>query len=84
MANPPTPRPTFQRVIKFTDRRTKAQVEYELSSEDYVTLARALEYEGPPEYAVAWTLIQRFAFLYPMYPTLDRFIKAYAQPINPD
>lgn len=76
--------PTVKRVIRFTERRTKAQVEYDVTDADYLTMLRALEYEGPPETAVAWTLMQRFAYLYPLYPTLERFVKAYAQPINPD
>jgi hypothetical protein len=58
-------------------------VDYELSERDYVTLARAVELEGPPEDAVAWTLLQRFAYLYPRYASVAKFVEAYAQPINP-
>lgn len=33
--------------------------------------------------AVLWTMINRFAMLYPMYKTFTSFIRAYSQPINP-
>lgn len=56
---------------------------YPLTVEDYTDLARAVEREGPPKLAVAWTLLQRFGLLYPLYPGLSKFVKAYAQPINP-
>jgi hypothetical protein len=56
---------------------------YTISVADYTDLARAVEREGPPKLAVAWTLLQRFGLLYPLYPNLSVFVKAYAQPINP-
>lgn len=57
--------------------------EYEATNQDALTLARAVAREGAPRDAVAWTLVQRFAFLYPAYKTLAAFVSAYAQPINP-
>lgn len=56
---------------------------YTLTVDDYTDLARAVEREGPPQLAVAWCLLQRFGLLYPLYPNLSKFVKAYAQPINP-
>lgn len=56
---------------------------YALTVEDYTDLARAVEREGPPKLAVAWCLLQRFGLLWPLYPSLSGFVKAYAQPINP-
>lgn len=59
---------------------------YDLTSEDVLNLARALQAEGPPHAAVLWTLIQRFAFLFATgeYTNLTAFLRAYVQPINPD
>ena len=61
------------------------QYSYNLSSEDRLDLIRAVAREGKPYDAVTWSLIQRFAWLYPRgnFPTLSSFVKAYAQPINP-
>lgn len=56
---------------------------YTLTVDDYTDLLRAVEREGPPKLAVAWCLLQRFGLLYPLYSSLSRFVKAYAQPINP-
>jgi hypothetical protein len=69
------------RVLVFTKKG--AEIRYVLTNNDYLTLARSVEFEGPPKVAVAWTLIQRFAYLYPTYTSLAEFIKAYSQPINP-
>lgn len=79
---PPTVKPT-SRAISFTVRKTGRDVVYTLTAEDFLELARAVEFEGPPQDCVAWTLLQRFAFLYPLYKSLAVFIRAYAQPINP-
>lgn len=57
--------------------------EYTITDDDVLTLARAVDREGAPNRAVAWTLVQRFASLYPTYPTLADFVSAYSQPINP-
>lgn len=57
---------------------------YVLTDLDYLDLARALDREGPPKLGVAWTLIQRFGMLYPLYASFSTFVRAYAQPINPD
>lgn len=57
---------------------------YVVTDADYLDLARALDREGPPKLGVAWTLVQRFAMLYPLYSSFSTFVKAYAQPINPD
>jgi hypothetical protein len=73
-----------QRIVHFVRAADHRSVDYELSDRDYITLARAVELEGPPEDAVAWTLLQRFAFLYPRYSSVAQFVEAYAQPINPN
>lgn len=56
---------------------------YKLSDSDIVWLAKALWREGAPRAAVGYTLLQRFAALYPKYGTLTKFIRAYCQPLNP-
>jgi hypothetical protein len=71
------------RTVGFSTLGNNQRKTYTLSNEDYLTLLRAVEFEGEPREAVAWTLLQRFAFLYPKYDTLTKFIRAYAQPINP-
>jgi len=71
-----------KRTIAFSTKRS-GEVHYVLTAADFLDLARAVEYEGPPKLGVAWTLIQRFAYLYPVYPTLSKFVKAYSQPVNP-
>ncbi len=73
--------PSSQRVLRFT--KSNREFRYALTSQDYLDLCRAVEHEGPPKLGVAWTLIQRFAMLYPLYRDLSTFVKAYAQPINP-
>lgn len=56
---------------------------YQVTPEDRLTLIRSVWREGKPQTAVAFTLLQRFSFLYPKYTSLSSFIKAYSQPINP-
>lgn len=56
---------------------------YKLRENDVIWFARALWREGAPRAAVGYTLLQRFAALYPKYSTLTQFIRAYAQPLNP-
>ena len=58
---------------------------YNLTDRDRVMLARAVHFEGPPQAAVAWTLLQRFAAVHSegYYDSLADFVQAYAQPINP-
>lgn len=80
---PPAQPPPNKRTIAFVTRRNNKPVTYSVTDDDFLTLARAVEFEGPPQNIVAWTLLQRFGFLYPIYPTLAQFVKAYAQPINP-
>jgi hypothetical protein len=63
--------------------KSDSDTPYVLTVTDYTDLARAVEREGPPKAAVAWTLLQRFGLLYPLYKDLSTFVKAYAQPINP-
>jgi hypothetical protein len=63
--------------------KSGADTSYVLSVLDYTDLARAVEREGPPKAAVAWCLLQRFGLLYPLYKDLSTFVRAYAQPINP-
>ena len=57
--------------------------EYSATDQDALDLARAIAREGAPHRAVAWTLVQRFAHLYPRYGSLSDFVRAYSQPINP-
>ena len=59
---------------------------YVLTPDDVLNLGRAIQAEGPPQSAVLWTLIQRFAFLFSTgeYTSLTQFLKDYVQPINPD
>jgi len=71
----------LQRTLIFS--KGGVEKRYVLSNVDYLDLLRAVEFEGKPKIAVAWTLLQRFALLYPQYSSLSSFIKAYAQPINP-
>lgn len=67
----------------FKTRGNNKTIRYVLSNEDYLTLLRAVEFEGEPRDGVAWTLLQRFAYVYPIYHSLSNFVEAYAQPINP-
>jgi hypothetical protein len=57
---------------------------YQVSDTDRTWLARSLWREGSPRNAVAHTLLQRFAALYPKYSTLTKFLRAYVQPLNPN
>lgn len=61
------------------------QFSYPITQEDRLDLIRAVAHEGKPYDGVTWSLLQRFAWLYPAghFPTLSKFVKAYAQPINP-
>jgi len=56
-----------------------------VSPADVLTLARAVEYEGNPRDAVAWTLLQRAAYVrsHGKAVSIGRLIEQYAQPINP-
>jgi len=65
-------------------RKSGRSLQYKLTPLDYLDLLRAVDREGPPKLAVTWTLIQRFAMLHPIYKSLSGFVRAYAQPINPD
>jgi hypothetical protein len=66
----------------FTSRGTKLEV----TTEDALWLARAIEAEGDPRVQVGQTLINRWAWLWDLqpglYPTLTSLIRAYAQPVN--
>lgn len=56
---------------------------YRMTDEDTLVLAQAIAHEGRPRDGVVWCLIQRFCWLFPIYRTLSRFLRAYVQPINP-
>lgn len=73
----------YVRTIAFSTLGNNQKKDYALNNEDYLALLRAVEFEGEPREAVAWTLLQRFAYIYPQYKSLAKFIQAYAQPINP-
>jgi hypothetical protein len=57
---------------------------YKITNEDKASLYKACAYEGKPQSAICWTLIQRFAFIFPKYKSMNDFILSYVQPINPD
>jgi hypothetical protein len=56
-----------------------------ITVDDVITLARAIQFEGPPSASVAWTLIQRAAWLWTNGTQigLGKLVEQYAQPINP-
>lgn len=56
------------------------------TNEDILQLARAVQEEGYPHEAVAWTLIQRAAWLHTsgVSISLGKMVTQYAQPINPE
>lgn len=56
-----------------------------VSPSDILTLARAVDGEGSPQLGVAWTLIQRAAWLrmHGNPVSLGKLVEQYAQPINP-
>jgi hypothetical protein len=56
-----------------------------ITVDDVITLARAIQFEGPPSDSVAWTLIQRAAWLWTNgnQVGLGSLVEQYAQPINP-
>lgn len=66
-------------------KRKGEEYNYRLSNKDILNLLRAVAHEGKPYNGVTWSLLMRFAWLYPSgnYDTLSEFVKAYAQPINP-
>ena len=63
--------------------RNGEQIQYNLNKSDILNLYRAVSNEGKPSDAVTWTLINRFAWLYPTYNNLSDLITAYSQTINP-
>lgn len=69
--------------LKFT--RKGEEYAYTLSDEDILSLYQATYKEGANNLGVVWSLLNRFAWLYPegIYPTLEKYVIAYAQPINP-
>lgn len=69
-------------VLSWTNAKGK-ELTYTISSVDKLSLYRSCAFEGKPQYAVCWTLLQRFAFIYPRYKTFNSFAQAYVQPINP-
>jgi hypothetical protein len=58
---------------------------YEVTAEDRLWLLRAVAREGAVREQVAQTLINGFAFhhAHRHMPTLTKWIRAYAQPVNP-
>lgn len=56
-----------------------------LTPDDVLTLARAVEVEGYPGSGVAWTLLQRAAWLRTQGQNVSvgQLVRSYAQPINP-
>lgn len=74
---------SLTRTITFKTQGNHKTVVYKLCDEDHLVLSRAVEFEGEQRDGVAWTLLQRFAYIYPQYESLATFIRTYAQPINP-
>ena len=66
-------------------RRKSKEYHYDLTNNDILNLLRAAYKEGNQKEAVTYTLLTRFAWLYPegIYKDLSSFISAYAQPLNP-
>jgi hypothetical protein len=59
------------------------QGRYEVTEDDILWLTRAVEKEGAVARQVAQTLVNCFCRESKKYATLTRFVRAYAQPINP-
>ena len=78
----PTDWATLTVNVTFRDRRNGIHT-VRLTNGDLLELARAIQFEGQPYLAVAYALLQRWAYLYPVYRSFGSFVKAYAQPINP-
>jgi hypothetical protein len=64
-------------------KKGEKEYHYLLTETDILNLMRAVYKEGPDETAVAFTLLTRFAWIYPNYLSFSEFVKNYAQPINP-
>lgn len=66
---------------------TEGGTRLEITPEDSLWLARAVEAEGEPRDQVAQVLVNRWAHLWDRfpgtYPTLTSLIRAYAAPVNP-
>lgn len=57
---------------------------YKFTKEDILNLLRSVHKEGKQELAVAYSLVTRFALLYPStFSNFSTFLKAYVQPISP-
>ena len=74
---------TLTRTITFKTQGNHKSVVYKLCDEDHLVLSRAVEFEGEQRDGIAWTLLQRFAYIYPQYESLATLIRTYSQPINP-
>lgn len=78
----PTDWETLTVNVTLRDRRNGIHT-VRLTNADLLEFARAIQFEGQPYLAVAYALLQRWGFLFPVYRSFGTFIKAYAQPINP-
>jgi hypothetical protein len=74
---------TTERLPKLVWTKRGRERSYQLTEADVFKLAQAAQHEGRPTRAVIWTLIQRFAWIYPAKRTLKGLVEAYSQPINP-
>lgn len=45
--------------------------------------ARSLNHEGSPLVWNAWTMLQRFVYMYPRFGSFEKFVRAFSQPVNP-
>jgi hypothetical protein len=50
---------------------------------EWLWFARSLNHEGAPMEGNAWTMLQRFAFMYPRFKKFGDFVRAFSQPVNP-
>lgn len=69
-----------------TTLRAKGMADYQVTADDMMWLARAVEKEGKPQDVVAATLINGFCWARSCKnskQTLATWVRAYAQPVNP-
>lgn len=63
--------------------RTQYGLDYQVTPEDALWLARAVECEGGDQVSSAWTMIWRFAYFRRGRGTLAQLVRSFSQPVNP-
>lgn len=63
--------------------RSRAGLNYQITPEDALWLARSVECEGGDPVASAWTMIWRFAYFFRGRGRFMDMIRAFSQPVNP-